>query len=94
MNQVGDPQKRKEQEKIRQDRVTDLTNRIAAIEKVATKRFAKLDAKLAKELEKNRTGLSDNVLVANHRKREQSWHYTTEKPVPDWSAVGFRAQEA
>ncbi len=94
LNQVGDPQKRKEQEKIRQDKSTDLTNRITAIEKIAAKRFAKLDAKLAKELEKNLTGLSDNVLVANHRKREQRWHYTTEKPAADWSAVGFRAQEA
>ena len=48
----------------------------------------------AKDLEKNITGLSDNVLVANHRKREQKWYYTTEKPAPDWSAVWFRAQEA
>ena len=94
LNQVGDPKKREEQQKNRQDRITDLSNRIAAIEKIANVRFAKRDAKIAEDLKNQPTSPDENVLVANHRKREQQWYYTTEKPSDDWSAVGFRAKEA
>lgn len=94
LNQVGDPKKREEQQKNRQDRITDLSNRIAAIEKIANVRFAKRDAKISEDLKNQPTSPDENVLVANHRKREQQWYYTTEKPSDDWSAVGFRAKEA
>ena len=94
LNQVGDPKKREEQQKNRQDRITDLSNRIAAIEKIANVRFAKRDAKMSEDLKNQPTSPDENVLVANHRKREQQWYYTTEKPSDDWSAVGFRAKEA
>ncbi|MDA7680756.1 DUF1549 and DUF1553 domain-containing protein [Verrucomicrobiales bacterium] len=94
LNQVGDPKKREEQQKNRQDRITDLSNRIAAIEKIANVRFAKRDAKISEDLKNQPTSPDENVLVANHRKREQQWYYTTEKPSDDWSAVGFRPKEA
>ena len=95
LNQIGDPKKREEQQKARQDRITDLSNRIAAIEKIAKVRFAKKDATQKLEQQKDESSVIDDpVLVANHRKREQKWFYTTQKPADDWSAVGFRAKEA
>ena len=94
LNQVGDPKEREAQQKNRQTRVTDLSNRIAAIEKIANVRFTKKDAKLSEDLKNKPSSPDENVLVANHRKREQQWYYTTKKPSDDWSAVGFRAKEA
>jgi hypothetical protein len=94
LNQVGDPKKREEKQKNRQALITDLSNRIGAIEKIANVRFAKKDAKLSEDLKNQPSSPDENVLVANHRKREQQWYYTTKKPSDDWSAVGFRAKEA
>lgn len=94
LNQVGDPKQREELQKNRQNKITDLSNRIAAIEKIANVRFAKLDAELSKNLQNNSSVSDENLFIANHRKREQKWFYTTQKPADDWSAVGFRAKEA
>ena len=94
LNQVGDPKKREEQQKVRQDRITDLSNRISAIEKIAKVRFAKKDVNNKTEKEESGVSGDGSLLVANHRKREQKWFYTTQKPADDWSAVGFRAKEA
>ena len=95
LNQLGDPKKREEQQKIRQDRITDLSNRIAAIEKIAKVRFAKKDSnQKAQKVQDAASSADESVLIANYRKREQKWFYTTEKPSDDWSAVGFRAKEA
>ncbi len=41
----------------------------------------------------NLTGM-DRWLVTDARVRPTQWHYTTEKPAEDWSAVGFRAERA
>ena len=95
LNQLGDPKKREEQQKVRQDRITDLSNRIAAIEKIAKVRFAKKDSnQKAQKVQDAASSADESVLIANYRKREQKWFYTTEKPSEDWSAVGFRAKEA
>ena len=55
----------------------------------------KKDATQKLEQQKDESSVIDDpVLVANHRKREQKWFYTTQKPADDWSAVDFRAKEA
>ena len=95
LNQLGDPKKREEQQKVRQDRITDLSNRIAAIEKIAKVRFVKKDSnQKGQKVQDAASSADESVLIANYRKREQKWFYTTEKPSDDWSAVGFRAKEA
>jgi len=91
---IGDPVKRKAAEKRRQDQLVDLTNRIAAIEKMAVELLSKKDPQLAAQLKGEPVNPGDPVLIADHRTRTQNWHYTTTKPADNWSEVGFRAENA
>ncbi len=94
VSKLGNPDERRRIEEEKQKKIADLTARISAIEKMAVERIAKKDPKIAAQISNTPVRLADPILVADHRSRMQKWHYTTDKPADDWSAVGFRAENA
>ncbi len=93
---VGDPvskERAAQAQRQREEKIADLEGRIARLEKLAREKFAAADDDL-RGLANGPATLADPVLVADHRTREQRWHYTTDDPGEGWSAVGFRADEA
>ncbi len=94
LSKLGNPEQRKETEKVRQNRIIDLKNRISAIEKMGVARLAKKDPQLAAAIKGTALPLAEPILVADHRTRSQKWHFTTDKPADNWSEVGFRAENA
>ncbi|MCH2060645.1 MAG: PSD1 and planctomycete cytochrome C domain-containing protein, partial [Verrucomicrobiales bacterium] len=94
LSKLGNPEQRKEAQKVRQNRIVDLKNRISAIEKIGVARLGKKDPQLAALLKGATVPLAEPILVADHRTRSQKWHFTTDKPADNWSEVGFRAENA
>jgi hypothetical protein len=94
LSKLGNPEQRKEAQKVRQNRIVDLKNRINAIEKIGVARLGKKDPRLAALLKGATVPLAEPILVADHRTRSQKWHFTTDKPADNWSEVGFRAENA
>jgi hypothetical protein len=91
---ISDPAKAKTLAEQRDKKAADLTERIGEIEALAAQKLAAKDPKLAQQLEDAPVTLAEPILIADHRSREQKWHYTTERPDDGWSAVGFRAENA
>ncbi|BCX46924.1 hypothetical protein HAHE_08320 [Haloferula helveola] len=85
----GESRHESEQEKL-QDELEELRKQVERIEGEAVELARKKHPELAVRLI---GGGGNRHLVTDARTNPWTWHYTTQQPAEDWSAVSFRAEQ-